>query len=115
MLGCRPVVGRLPAPGAAGRTVGRRQAHDDEVLEPIVALLQPFAKPTPTAAADPAAHLRRCTYRRLIAVRKRPAALYEAECLYPDRQVPIPLGDLASARPICASCTASHVFRPDED
>jgi len=80
-----------------------------------VALLQPFAKPVASPDEDPAAHLRRCTYRRLIAVRKRPDAIYEAECLYPDRQVPIPLGDLASARPICASCTASHIFRPDED
>lgn len=80
-----------------------------------MALLQSFAKPAPMPAADPAEHLRRCTYRRLIAVRKRPDAIYEAECLYPDRQVPIPLGDLASARPICASCTANHIFRPDED
>ena len=60
-----------------------------------MALLQPFAKPALTPAADAAEHLRRCTYRRLIAVRKRPEALYEVECLYPDRQVPIPLGDLA--------------------
>jgi hypothetical protein len=80
-----------------------------------VALLQSFAKPASMPAADPAEHLRRCTYRRLIAVRKRPDAIYEAECLYPDRQVPIPLGDLAAARPICASCTANHIFRPDED
>jgi hypothetical protein len=80
-----------------------------------MALLQPFAKPAPLPVADPAEHLRRCTYRRLIAVRKRPEALYEAACLYPDRQVPIPLGDLATARPICASCTANHIFRPDED
>ncbi|HEY8167402.1 MAG TPA: hypothetical protein VIF84_01695 [Candidatus Limnocylindrales bacterium] len=80
-----------------------------------MALLQPFAKPVPAPAAEAIDHLRRCTYRRLIAVRKRPDAVYEAECLYPDRKVPIPLGDLASARPICASCTASHIFRPDED
>jgi hypothetical protein len=59
--------------------------------------------------------LRRCTYRRLIAVRKSPAAIYEAECLYPDRVVPLPLGDLAAARPICAACTATGIFRPDED
>ena len=80
-----------------------------------MALLQPFAKPALTPAPDAAEHLRRCTYRRLIAVRKGPEALYEVECLYPDRQVPIPLGDLVSARPICASCTADHIFRPDED
>jgi hypothetical protein len=80
-----------------------------------MALLQPFVKPAAAPVAVPGEHLRRCTYRRLIAVRKRPDAVYEAECLYPDRQVPIPLGDLASARPICAACTASHIFRPDED
>jgi hypothetical protein len=80
-----------------------------------MAVPQPFAKPAPMPVGDPDEHLRRCTYRRLIAVRKRPEALYEVACLYPDRQVPIPLGDLASARPICASCTASHIFRPDED
>ena len=80
-----------------------------------MALLQPFAKPSVVPVLEPEGHLRRCTYRRLIAVRKGPEPVYEAECLYPDRQVPIPLGDLASARPICASCTASHIFRPDED
>jgi hypothetical protein len=29
--------------------------------------------------------------------------------------VPIPLGDLDAATPICNSCTAPHTFRPDED
>jgi hypothetical protein len=79
-----------------------------------VALLQPFTRPgpTPLVVSD---HLRRCTYRRLVAVRKGSDPVYAAECLYPDRGVPIPLGDLESARPICAACTADHIFRPDED
>jgi hypothetical protein len=29
--------------------------------------------------------------------------------------VPIPLGDLESAIPICNACIAPHIFRPDED
>jgi hypothetical protein len=45
----------------------------------------------------------------------RELPVYDVECLYPDRQVPIPLGDLETARPICNGCTAEHVFRADED
>ncbi|MGH3379119.1 MAG: hypothetical protein ACRDP6_30760 [Actinoallomurus sp.] len=79
-----------------------------------MALQQAFerAAPEPVAGDD---HLRRCTYRRLIAVRRKPAAVYGVECLYPDRAVPIPIGDLEVARPICAACTANHIFRPDGD
>lgn len=79
-----------------------------------MALLQRSPAP-PAAAATLPSHLRRCTYRRLIAVKRSPDALYDVECLYPDRIVPIPLGDLETARPICDGCTAAHIFRPDED
>jgi hypothetical protein len=41
--------------------------------------------------------------------------VYDVECLFPDRKVPIPLGDLEAASPICNSCAAPHIFRPDED
>jgi hypothetical protein len=41
--------------------------------------------------------------------------VYDVDCLYPDRAVPLPLGDLDSAMPICNACTASHTFRADED
>jgi len=41
--------------------------------------------------------------------------LNDVECLLPDRRVPIPLGHLESAAPICNACTAPHTFRPDED
>ena len=69
-------------------------------------------------AAAPSAvegRLRRCTFRRLVAVQQRGEPLYDVECLYPDRRVPVPLGDLETARPICNGCTAAHIFRPDED
>jgi hypothetical protein len=59
--------------------------------------------------------IRRCTFRRLIAVDAITERTYEVECLYPERQVPLPLGDLETATPICNACTAAHIFRPDED
>jgi hypothetical protein len=84
-----------------------------------VALIQPLRASGPDVDADTQpvglGHLRRCTYRRLIAVSRRPQPLYDVECLYPDRQAPLPLGDLESARPICEACRAEHIFRPDED
>ncbi len=73
----------------------------------------PETSAPPAQAAD--GHIRRCTFRRLVKIQSRPAPLYDVECLYPDRLLPIPLGDLESARPICNACTARPVFRPDED
>ena len=59
--------------------------------------------------------IRRCTFRRLIDVRIGSERVYDVDCLYPDRQIPIPLGDLEAAMPVCNACTAPHIFRPDED
>ena len=77
----------------------------------------------PAPGADPgtqtqplaAARIRRCTFRRLIAVDRPSGRLYDVDCLYPDRTLPLPLGDLEAAMPICNACTASHIFRADED
>lgn len=76
----------------------------------IQSALEPSAQPV---AAVP--HIRRCTYRRMSIVRRGGEPLYAVECLYPDRVVSVPLGDLATARPICDACRADHIFRPDED
>jgi hypothetical protein len=46
---------------------------------------------------------------------RRALPVYDVNCLYPDRAAPVPLGDLASARDICEGCTASGIFRADED
>lgn len=73
------------------------------------------ARPEPVAPPAAAPRLRRCTFRRMSAAGGRELPVYDVECLYPDRQVPIPLGDLETARPICNACTAEHVFRADED
>jgi hypothetical protein len=59
--------------------------------------------------------IRRCTFRRLIRVDTIRERVYDVECLFPDRRVPIPLGDLDASTSICNACTAPHIFRPDED
>ena len=59
--------------------------------------------------------IKRCNYRRLISLERPRERVYEVECLYPDRKLPIPLGDLDSAMPICNACAAPHIFRADED
>jgi hypothetical protein len=75
--------------------------------------------PTVTADSDPyrlaPQRIRRCTFRRLIHVDGTSDRRFDVECLFPDRKVPIPLGDIDSATPICNACTAPHIFRPDED
>jgi hypothetical protein len=80
-----------------------------------MALLQPVATPDGDAYHLAAHRIKRCTFRRLIQIDVAKERIYEVECLYPERRVPIPLGDLDSALPICNSCTAAHIFRPDED
>ena len=71
----------------------------------------------PRERSGPAAphRIKRCTYRRLIALERPHERVYDVECLYPDRKVPIPLGDLDAATPMCNACTAAHIFRADED
>ena len=59
--------------------------------------------------------IKRCTYRRLVSLDRATERIYEVECLFPDRKIPVPLGDLDAAMPICNACTAAHIFRPDED
>lgn len=68
------------------------------------------------AQAQPlaAARIRRCTFRRLIAVDRPGGRVYDVDCLYPDRKLPLPLGDFEAATPVCNACTASHIFRADE-
>ena len=75
--------------------------------------IEPVASPDPLRLAPH--RIKRCTFRRMIKVDVGRERVYDVECLYPDRKVPIPLGDLESAMPICNACVALHIFRPDED
>ncbi len=84
-----------------------------------MALPQPAAPDTAQPHAETtrlAPHrIKRCNYRRLISLERPGERVYEVECLYPERKVPMPLGDLDSAMPVCNSCAAPHIFRADED
>jgi len=80
-----------------------------------MAMLQPVTDLPPLAATTTASRIRRCTFRRLSRVAASPESGYEVSCLYPDRRVPLPLGAMESSIDICRACTASHIFRPDED
>lgn len=75
--------------------------------------VEPVASPDPLRLAPH--RIKRCTFRRMIQVEARGERVYDVDCLYPDRKVALPLGDLDSATPICNACTALHIFRPDED
>ena len=78
-----------------------------------MALAQPKLSPTtePLLAAQ---RIRRCVFRRITTVDRRRERIYDVECLFP-RSVPMPLGDLESATPICNACAAPGTFRADED
>jgi hypothetical protein len=80
-----------------------------------MALPLPVIAPQPDASHLAPHRITRCTYRRLINVEVDRERVYDVECLYPDRKIPIPLGDLDSATPICNACSALHIFRADED
>ena len=80
-----------------------------------MALPQRITEFGPIAAPMQALRIRRCTYRRLSRIDPSADSGYEASCLYPDRRVPLPLGNLETSHEICSSCTANHIYRPDED
>jgi hypothetical protein len=80
-----------------------------------MALPLPVVPPEPDVYRLAPHRIRRCTFRRLIQVDGTADRVFDVECLFPDRKVPMPLGDLDSATPICNTCTAAHIFRPDED
>ena len=79
-----------------------------------MALPLPVIPPQPDAFHLAPHRIKRCTFRRLIQVEAGGERVYDVECLFPDRKVPIPLGDLESAtRSATPACP--HIFRPDED
>lgn len=80
-----------------------------------MALPQRVTELEPIAAPSPASRIRRCTFRRLSRIGAGSESGYEVSCLYPNRRVPLPLGDIEASAEICLACTANHIFRPDED
>lgn len=94
---------------------GTRSTQASEAPTLIMALPFPVIPPQPDAFHLAPHRIKRCTFRRLINVEMGAQRVYDVECLFPDRKIPIPLGDLEAATPICNSCVAPHTFRPDED
>jgi hypothetical protein len=80
-----------------------------------MALPAPQISPETDAGRLAPHRIRRCTFRRIIRIETVRERVYDVECLFPDRRVPMPLGDLDAAVAICNACTAPHIFRPDED
>jgi hypothetical protein len=92
-----------------------RSTHRHEAQAQNMALPLPVIPPQLDAFHLAPHRIKRCTFRRLINVEMGSQRVYDVECLFPDRKVPIPLGDLEAATPICNACVAPHIFRPDED
>ena len=80
-----------------------------------MALPQRIIEIEPVAAPPEAPRIRRCTFRRLSRLQIDGRTVYQASCLYPDRRLPLPLGEFDASAAVCAVCTADHIFRPDED
>lgn len=91
--------------------------HFRATTVPAMSLMpRPFAAASVQPGAAPSTPLRRCTFRRVSTVaRPRELPMYEVACTFPDRKRAVPLGDIESARPICASCTYQGIFRADSD
>ena len=72
-----------------------------------------------TDAVAPIGRLRRCTFRRIDGGGAPPGRAFDRSyavmCLYDDADAPLALGDIASAAPVCRGCSATGIFRPDED
>lgn len=82
------------------------------------AVARPADKPRTirTIEATSVPKFRRCTFRRVDATTSsRALTMYDVQCMYPDRETALPLGDLATAHTVCANCTYPGIFRPDAD
>ena len=101
--------------GTHGVTVRPSANRETRYRHKVMALQLPVIAVQPEAFHLAPHRITRCTFRRLINVEVGGARVYDVECLYPDRKIPIPLGDLDAAAPICNACSALHIFRPDED
>ena len=114
-------------------TIARRRGVTFDTAVAVAPVAPEVPPPAPTAgvpvplgdapapeSVTPLGRLRRCTFRRIDRVVALPQRTelptYEVMCLYyGDSTSPMALGDVESARPICDICTASGIFRPDED
>lgn len=59
--------------------------------------------------------IRRCRVRHVSIVSNSEVPTVQVDCLLGGRDHPLPLGTMDEARPICNACTATTVWRPDEE
>ena len=59
--------------------------------------------------------IRRCSVRHVSIVAGAELPTVQVDCLLGGREYPLPLGTMDEARPICNACTATTVWRADED
>lgn len=59
--------------------------------------------------------IRRCRVRHVSVVPEGNGRRVEVACLLGGIEHPLPLGTMDEARPICNACTATTVWRADED
>jgi hypothetical protein len=59
--------------------------------------------------------IRRCWVRHVSIVPDDGARRVQVDCLLGGREHPLPLGTMDEAREICNACTATTIWRPDED
>jgi len=59
--------------------------------------------------------IRRCRVRHVSILPAGDGPRVQVDCLLGGSQYPLPLGTLDDARPICNACTATTVWRIDED
>ena len=85
---------------------------------PEVGVPVPLGDAPAPESVTPVGRLRRCTFRRIDRVSALPGRTsrtsYEVMCLY-GADEPLALGDIVEARDVCEACTATGIFRPDED
>lgn len=111
-------------------TIARRRPRAIDAIAPVPTtpvvrppvprsgLPVPLGDAPASEMVTPVGRLRRCTFRRIDGVSALPGradrASYEVMCLYGVDE-PLALGDISEARAVCESCTATGIFRPDED
>ena len=111
-------------------TIARRRPRAIDAIAPVptTPVVRPplprIGVPVPLGDAPapevitPVGRLRRCTFRRIDVLSALPGRAdrpsYEVMCLYGVDE-PLALGEISEARPVCEACTATGIFRPDED
>jgi hypothetical protein len=59
--------------------------------------------------------IRRCRVRHVSIVAGADRPTVQVDCLLGGSDHPLPLGSMDEAREICNACTATTIWRPDED